>query len=132
MISRFPAALPTFAKLKPMKPYVTIFFGLFVVWTGLLRSVEAQEFKPNAFYFCLTMGLIAIAAGFVYRLDRRVIATCIAVAAGAMVLGFYVYCFIKQPDKDANIRVALVIVAALAQLSLVLLPAKKGTVSSVD
>ena len=115
-----------------MKPYITIIFGLFVVWTGLLRSVEAQAFKPNAFYFCLTMGLIAIAAGFVYRLDRRIIATCIAVAAGAMVLGFYVYCFIKQPEKDANIRVALVIVAALAQLSLVLLPSKKSSVSSAD
>jgi len=108
-----------------MKPYITIIFGLFVVWTGLLRSVEAQEFKPNAFYFCLTMGLIAIAAGFLYRLDRPAIGTCIAVAAGAMVLGFYIYCFIKQPEKDANIRVALVIVAALAQLSLVLLPVKK-------
>ena len=115
-----------------MKPYITIIFGLFVVWTGLLRSVEAQQFKPNAFYFCLTMGLIAIAAGFVYRLDRRVIGICLAVAAGAMVLGFYVYCFIKQPYKDANIRVSLVIVAALAQLSLMLLPRKRTLVSSDD
>ena len=113
-----------------MKPYITIIFGLFVVWTGLLRSVEAQEFKPNAFYFCLTMGLIAIAAGFVYRLDRRVVATCIAVAAGVMVLGYYVYSFVTQPEQDANIRVALVIVAALAQLSLVLLPAKKRDLTS--
>ena len=115
-----------------MKPYITIVFGLFVVWTGLLRSVEAQEFKPNAFYFCLTMGLIAIAAGFVYRLDRRRIGTCIAVAAGVMVLGYYVFSFIKQPEKDANIRVALVIVAALAQLSLILLPEKRRIKSSVD
>lgn len=107
-----------------MKPYITIVFGLFVVWTGLLRSIEVQEFKPNAFYFCLAMGLIAIAAGFIYRFNLPTLATCVAVVAGAMVLGFYLYCFIKQPEKDANIRVGLVIVAALAQLALVLLPAK--------
>ena len=115
-----------------MKPYITIIFGLLVVWTGLLRSVEAQAFKPNAFYFCLSMGIIAIAAGFFYRLGRPAIPTCIAVAAGAIVLGFYVYCFIEQPEKDANVRVALVIVAALAQLSLVLLPSGRCTESSVD
>ena len=105
-----------------MKTYITLLFGLFVIWTGLLRSVEAQEFKPNAFYFCLTMGLIAIAAAFLYRLDRSTIATVVGAAAGALVLGFYVYCFIKQPEKDANVRVALVIVAGFAQLAFLLLP----------
>ncbi len=109
-----------------MKPYITLFFGLFVIWTGLLRSIEAQAFKPNAFYFCLAMGLIAIMAAFIYRLDRASLATCLAVASGAMVLGFYLYCFIKQPEKDANIRVGLVIVAAFGQLALVLLPNRKS------
>lgn len=113
-----------------MKPFVTIVFGLFVVWTGLLRSVEAQAFKPNAFYFCLAMGILAIAAGFLYRLNFRASATCVAVLAGATVLGFYVYCFIKQPGIDANVRVALVIVAAMAQLSLVLLPPKRHAVAT--
>lgn len=108
--------------VEQMKTYVTLLFGLFVIWTGLLRSIEAQEFKPNAFYFCLTMGLIAIGAAFLYRLDRSLFATLVGVAAGAMVLGFYVYCFIKQPDKDANVRVGLVIVAGFAQLALLLLP----------
>jgi len=110
-----------------MKPYVTLLFGLFVIWTGLLRSIEALAFKPNAFYFCLTMGLVAILAAFVYRMNRPKIATCIAVSAGAMVLGFYLYCFITQPEKDANVRVALVIVAAFAQLALVLLPKQTGS-----
>ncbi len=113
-----------------MKTYVTIVFGLFVFWTGLLRSIEAREFKPNAFYFCLTMALVAIAAGFIYRINRPRIATVVAVSAGAMVLGFYLFCFIKEPENDANVRVALVIVAALGQLSLVLLPASRPTISS--
>ena len=130
---KFPSVQQTLVEsLEKMKPYITLIFGLFVVWTGLLRSVEAQAFKPNAFYFCLTMGIIAIAAGFFYRLGRPSIATCLAVAAGAIVLGFYVYCFMKQPEKDVNMRVALVIVAALAQLSLVLLPPGRCTGSSVD
>lgn len=113
-----------------MKPYVTIVFGLFVVWTGLLRSIEVQEFKPNSFYFCLTMGLVAIAAGFIYRFNWPGTATVVAALAGAMVLGFYLYCFIVQPEKDANVRVGLVIVAALAQLSLILLPSRRQTEST--
>ena len=109
-----------------MKPFVTICFGLFVVWTGLLRSIEVQQFKPNAFYFCLTMGLIAIAAGFIYRLNKPKIATTVGAVAGALVLGFYLYCFVVQPEKDANVRVGLVIVAALAQLALILLPQQRS------
>jgi len=111
-----------------MKTYVTIVFGLFVIWTGILRSIEAQAFKPNAFFFCLTMGLIAIAAAYCYRFGWSKVGTCVAVAAGAMVLGFYVYCLIKQPEKDANIRVGLVIVASFAQLALILLPRPRDPV----
>jgi hypothetical protein len=105
-----------------MKTYVCILFGLFVIWTGLLRSIEAVAFKPNAFYFCLTTGLLAIVAGYLFRLDHQKIATGLAFLTGAMVLGFYLYCFILQPEKDANVRVGLVIVAAFAHLSLVCLP----------
>ncbi len=105
-----------------MKPYVTILFGLFVIWTGLLRCVEAQAFKPNAFYFCMTMGVIALLAGFVFRLGKEKIAIAMGAVAGAIVLAFYLYCMIVQPEKDANIRVALVIVASFAQLAFILLP----------
>lgn len=107
-----------------MKPYLTVLFGLFVIWTGLLRSIEAQAFKPNAFWFCLTMGLVAISAGFFYRLDRTKLGAIVGVLAGAIVLAFYLYCFIKQPEKDANYRVALVIVASLAQMAFLGLPEK--------
>ena len=108
-----------------MKCYVTILFGLFVIWTGLLRCIEAQAFKPNAFWFCLTMGLIAIAAGYAYRIGQTKIATVVAVFAGVFVLAFYVYCLITQPEKDATYRVAMVIVAALAQISFILLPQRQ-------
>ncbi|MFK7765889.1 MAG: hypothetical protein AB8B55_01515 [Mariniblastus sp.] len=107
-----------------MKTYVTIVFGLFVIWTGLLRCIEAQAFKPNAFYFCLTMGIIALAAGFVFRLGREKTAIGIAVVSGGIVLAFYLYCLIVQPEKDANVRVAMVIVASFAQLTFMLLPNK--------
>ena len=29
---------------------LTILYGLFMIWTGLLRGIEAQAFKPNAFF----------------------------------------------------------------------------------
>ena len=105
-----------------MKCFASIVFGLFVIWTGILRSIEAQAFKPNAFWFCLTMGLLAIAGGYLFRLGRNRIATGLAAAAGLIVFVFYVNCLIVQPEKDACYRVGLVIVAAIAQLALVFLP----------
>ena len=108
-----------------MKCYASILFGLFVIWTGLLRSIEAQAFKPNAFWFCLSMGLIAIAAGFLFRIGKSKIATVVALFAGIVVLAFYLNCLIKQPEKDATVRVGLAILAAIAELVFVLLPANK-------
>ena len=105
-----------------MKCYASIVFGLFVIWTGILRSIEAQAFKPNAFWFCLTMGLLAIAGGYFFRLGRQRIATGLAAASGLIVLIFYVNCLIVQPEKDACYRVGLVIVAAIGHLALAFLP----------
>ena len=114
-----------------MKCFVSILFGLFVIWTGILRSIEAQAFKPNAFWFCLTMGLTAIAAGFLFRIRKTRIGTLVASVAGIIVLAFYLYCLIKQPEKDATYRVGLAIVAAIAQLSIVLLPAKPNQAEGI-
>lgn len=105
-----------------MKCFASIVFGLFVIWTGILRSIEAQAFKPNAFWFCLTMGLLAIAGGYLFRLGRTRTATGLAAASGLIVLIFYVNCLIVQPEKDACYRVGLVIVAAIGHLALVFLP----------
>ncbi len=105
-----------------MKCFTSIIFGLFVIWTGILRSIEAQAFKPNAFWFCLTMGLLAIAGGYLFRLGRQRIATGISAAAGLVVAVFYVNCLIVQPESDATYRVGLVIVAAIGQLAVVFLP----------
>lgn len=105
-----------------MKCYTAILFGLFVIGIGLLRSIEAHAFKPNAFWFCLTMGLLAIAAGYLFRIGNSRTATLLAVVSGGVVLAFYLYCFIAKPESDATLRVGLAIVAAIAQLAFVLLP----------
>jgi hypothetical protein len=68
------------------------------------------------------MGLIAIGAGFLFQLNRTKLATVVGLISGTIVLAFYLYCFIKQPEKDANYRVAWVIVASLAEIVFVLLP----------
>ncbi len=108
-----------------MKCYTSIAFGLFVIWTGILRSIEAQAFKPNAFWFCFVMGLLAIAGGYLFRLERRRMAIAVAVLAGGIVLSFYVNCLVVQPEKDASYRVGLVIVAAVAHLAFAVLPASR-------
>ena len=111
-----------------MKCYVSIVFGLIVIWTGILRSIEAQAFKPNAFWFCCVMGLIAIASAYFMRLGRRRFGTQLGVFAGLVTLIFYVNCLIKQPEKDASYRVGIVIVAAVAQLAFILLPQQRDEV----
>jgi len=100
-------------------------FGLIVIWTGLSRSVEALAFKPNSFFFCLACGLIAIAAAWFFRARRERIALALSVVAFVLVFGFYTWCFIKQPEKDATIRVARVIVASVGFISYVAFPHRK-------
>lgn len=109
-----------------MKCFASIIFGLFVIWTGILRSIEARAFKPNAFWFCLTMGLLAIVGGYLFRLGRPRIATVVSALAALIVLVFYVNCLIVQPEKDANYRVGLVIVAAIGHLALMFLPPRQS------
>jgi len=106
-----------------MKCYASIIFGLLLIWTGLLRSLEAQVFKPNAFWFCLVMGLLAIGAGYLFRTGKARVGTAVAVTSSLIVICFYMYCLITQPEKDATYRVCIAIVASVAELSLVLLPA---------
>ena len=101
---------------------LTILFGLFVIWTGVLRGIEAVAYKPNALWFCMVTGLMAIAGGFLYRVQRPKIGAIVALIAAGVVLAFYLYCFIKQPEKDANYRVGLVIVASIAELVVIALP----------
>ncbi|MEM6504913.1 MAG: hypothetical protein AAF711_05565 [Planctomycetota bacterium] len=101
---------------------LTILFGLYLVWTGLWRSIEAAEFKPNSFWFCLVLGAVAISAGFLFRLQRRLIASLMALFVVTVVLGFYTSEFITSAEKEANFRVGFVMIASLAELVVVLLP----------
>ncbi len=100
----------------------TILYGLLTIWTGLWRGIEAHAYKPNALWFCLVMGVIAIAAGFLYRMNKRPLAMITALVAVVFVLSFYFYCFIAQPEKDATFRVGVAIVASIGELVVILLP----------
>jgi peptidoglycan/LPS O-acetylase OafA/YrhL len=101
-------------------PFVfSILYALFIVWTGLLRSIEAQTFKPNAFYFCLATALIAIVGAFLFRAGKKWPAVITILVATLTVLVFYVNCFITQPEQDATVRVALAIVASIGELCVV-------------
>jgi MFS family permease len=100
----------------------TFVFALIVIWTGLLRCIEAQEFKPNAFYFCGVTGVMAIAAGFLYWMRKPKLAMIFGLAAAGFVLGYYLFTFTTEPKNDANYRVGVAIVAAIAELIVVLLP----------
>jgi hypothetical protein len=108
----------------------TILYGLLTIWTGLWRNIEAQAYKANALWFCLVMGLVAIAAGFLYRIEHRRVAAILAAATAAIVLGFYFHCFVTKPQSDATMRVGLIILASLAELVVVFLPAAPHRLAS--
>ncbi len=99
-----------------------ILYGLFVIWTGLARSVEVQGFKPNAFWFCLLTGLLAIAAGYALKAEKQWLGRLLALTATLIVLGYYTFTFISEPESDASTRVALVIIASIGSLCVVTLP----------
>ena len=108
-----------------MRWLFSILYGLLVIWTGLHRGIEAKAFKPNALFFCLVTGLAAIAAGFLFRLGKRLAAWITALISTVVVLGFYFSCFVGDPEKDASYRVAVVILASIAYLVALFLPAAR-------
>lgn len=101
---------------------LAILYGLFVIWTGLLRGIEAKAYKPNSFWFCLIMGLLCIGAGYLFRARKDILAKLVSVVAAAFVLCFYAFCFIYKPEGDATVRVGLVIVASIGFLAMIFLP----------
>jgi peptidoglycan/LPS O-acetylase OafA/YrhL len=105
---------------------VTVAYGLLTIWTGLWRGVEARAYKPNALWFCLVLGAAAIAAGFLFRLDRRRLAAALAAGAAAVVLSFYLWSFTTEPEGNATFRVAIVIVASIAELVAVFWPGRRS------
>jgi|GEM_PF-790621 len=107
---------------KSYRWLLTILFGLFVIWTGLLAGIEARAFKPNPFWFCLATGLVAVAGGFLYRVNRETAAMIVTLPAAGLVLGYYLFTFVSQPEQDATVRVGLVIVAAFGQMAVLFLP----------
>jgi hypothetical protein len=100
----------------------TVLYGLHIIWTGLWRSVEAQTFKPNAFWFCLTMGMVALVGAFLYRIQMPRIATVVAAGVTLITLTFYLYSFITNSEQDASFRVALIILTSIAELVVILFP----------
>ena len=106
----------------------TILFGLHVIWTGLWRNIQAAAYKPNALWFCLTLGLVAIVAGFLYRKRQERAASITAFCAVAVVLGFYFREFVTHAEQEANFRVGLIILSSIAQLVIIFLPQKRVTI----
>ncbi len=101
---------------------LTILFGLFVIWTGLLASIEAGGFKPKAFWFCIVTGLVCVEGGFLYRMGKNRLAMIVTFPAAGLVLGYYLFTFVSQPEQDASLRVGLVIIAAIGQMVVMTLP----------
>jgi hypothetical protein len=101
---------------------LTVLYALHLFWTGLWRSIEAHAFKPNAFYFCLTFALIALAGAYLYRIGKDKAATAVTGVTVLIVLAFYIYCFVTNAAEDASFRVALIIITSVAELVVISFP----------
>ncbi len=104
---------------------LTILFGLHIIWTGLWRNIQASAYKPNALWFCLAIGLVAIVAGFLYRKGRERSASITAFIAAAVVFSFYFKEFVTQPEEEATFRVGLIILSSIAQLVVIFMPRRQ-------
>lgn len=100
-------------------------YGLHIIWTGFQRGIEEKAYKPNALWFCLVMGLIAISASFLFRAGRTRVAKLVSGFVVLLVFGFYLYCFVKEPAEDASVRVGLVMLSSIAAGALVFMPATR-------
>ena len=109
---------------------LAVLFGLHVIWTGLWRNIQAAAYKPNALWFCLTLGIIAIIAGFLYRKGRERVASITAFFSAAVILAFYFRESITKPETEANVRVGLVILSSIAMLVVILFPRKQQNQNS--
>lgn len=109
-----------------MNVYASLIYAMVILWTGIQRSIDAQAFKPNAFWFCTFVSLLAIVSAYLFRFKLSTVAKILGGAGGVIALSFYAYCFIVQPEQDANLRVGVAIVASLGYVSLILLPAEKS------
>lgn len=110
----------------PHRSLFTVLYALHIIWTGLWRSIEAQAFKPNAFFFCLTMALLALVGAFFFKTGRGKIGTIVAVSVSAIVLIFYLYSFVTNAEQDASFRVALIITSSIAALVILLSPQRSS------
>ncbi|MEL7499159.1 MAG: hypothetical protein AAFN77_16245 [Planctomycetota bacterium] len=108
-----------------MKTYIAIVYAMLMMGVGMQRCIEAQAFKPNAFYFCLAVAVVAIVAGYCFRVSWHWLGGGLAVLASAAALAFYMYCLIVQPEKDATVRVGVAIVGSVGFLAFALLPSRK-------
>lgn len=108
-----------------MKWLLCLFYGHLIIAVGLLRGIEARAYKPKALWFCLAMGGLAIAAGFFYRLEKRLPAAVLGAFAGLVTLAYYLTVFTIKAEEDASLRVGVAILASLAQLCVVALPASR-------
>lgn len=103
---------------------LTLIYSLHLIGTGLLRSIEAQAYKPNSLWFCLVTGLLIIAGAALLQKGSRWVGLTLCGAITLLVLGFYLYSFISNPEKDANLRIGSVILSSIAALLVLFFPSK--------
>lgn len=101
-------------------------YGLHIVWTGFQKGIEEKAYKPNALWFCLVMGLAAVAASFLFRAGRTSLAKRLSAFVVLLVFGFYLYCFVKAPAEDGTLRVGLIMLSSIAAGALVFMPAARS------
>ncbi len=101
---------------------IAVLFGLHVIWTGLWRNIQAAAYKPNALWFCLVLGSIAIAGAFLDRKGHGRKGVPAVLFAAFVVLAFYFREFVTKPESEANFRVGLVILSSIAMIVVALFP----------
>ncbi|MBA7577751.1 hypothetical protein ES708_19606 [subsurface metagenome] len=109
-----------------MKGVITIIYGLLVMGIGIWRNIQTGH-SPEALWFGLVMGTIAIIGGILLVLKKRIPAYIVTFVAIGFVGGWFLYRILTHSsDGVTSLRVWIILVATVTETIILLNPVRKA------
>ncbi len=104
--------------------YATIFYGAFILFSGIYRYVIAGS--KNALWFAVVMGALALLGSFFYAIKKKKTSICLELLTVFFVGGFFIKKITGDLEGDSFLRVVLLIIFSAVIGLLSIKEIKKG------
>ena len=101
------------------KQLATFLYGFVVIGVGLWRHLETGD-SPQAIWFGIAMGLLAIAGAALLSLKRKLPGYILIALSLCFVSGWFLYRMFTHQSDGSSMRVILVISASVVELCILL------------